>query len=170
MDEHIRASDADRDRVTTRLQEHFAAGRITRDELDERVAAVLRAKTFGELRPALADLPEPVPAPRAAVAQRAGRPWPARRHHPRLAPVFLLLLLTAVLVASGGWLALALLKVVLIFWLVLMLAGVLVAGRIRRRLRRGMEAGYGPPWHQSLRHWQHHQHWDQSPRHGQRWL
>jgi Flp pilus assembly protein TadB len=163
MDEHIRASDADRDRVTARLQEHFAAGRITRDELDERVAAVLRAKTFGELRPALADLPEPVPAPRAAAAQRAGRPWPARRHHPRLAPVFLLLLLTAVLVSSGGWLALALLKVVLIFWLVLMLAGVLVAGRIRRRLRRGMKAGYGPPWHHQ--HHQPHQHW-----HGQRWL
>jgi DUF1707 SHOCT-like domain len=163
MDEHIRASDADRDRVTARLQEHFAAGRITRDELDERVAAVLGAKTFGELRPALADLPEPVPAPRAAAAQRAGRPWPARRHHPRLMPVFLLLLLTAVLVSSGGWLALALLKVVLIFWLVLMLAGVLVAGRLRRRMRRGAKAGYGPPWHHSPGHG--HQHW-----HHERWL
>ena len=45
MDERIRASDADRDRVTTRLQEHFAAGRLTRDELDERITAVLHAKT-----------------------------------------------------------------------------------------------------------------------------
>jgi len=168
MDEHIRASDADRDRVTARLQEHYAAGRITRDELDERVAAVLHAKTFGELRPALADLPEPVPAPAAAPpaapARRAGPPWPARRHRPRLMPVFLLLLLTAVLVSSGGWLALALLKVVLIFWLVLMLAGVLVAGRIRRRTRRGMNAGYGPPWHRHHQRW-HHEHW-----HHERWL
>jgi len=167
MDEHIRASDADRDRVTARLQEHFAAGRITRDELDERVASVLHAKTFGELRPALADLPEPVPAPPAAPARRPGPSWPARRHRPRLMPVFLLLLLTAVLVSSGGWLALALLKVVLVFWLVLMLAGVLVAGRIRRRMRRGMNAGYG--WHQSPRrgqHWHHeHRHW-----HHERWL
>jgi Domain of unknown function (DUF1707) len=156
MDEHIRASDADRDRVTARLQENFAAGRLTRDELDERITAVLHAKTFGELRPVLADLPEPAPAPAAAPAQRAqraGRPWPARRHPPRLAPLFLLLLVTALLVSSGGWLALALLKVVLVFWLLLMLAGVLVAGRIRRRLRRdwhhrsGPPWGGGPPWH-----------------------
>ncbi len=158
MDEHIRASDADRDRVTARLQEHFAAGRLTREELDDRITAVLHAKTFGELRPALADLPEPVPAPRAAAAERAGRPWPARRHHPRLAPLILLLLVTAVLLSSGGWLALALLKMVLVFWLLLMLAGVLVAGRFRRRLRREWRAGYrapcggGPPWH-------HHPHW-----------
>lgn len=165
MDEHIRASDADRDRVTARLQEHFAAGRLTRDELDERITAVLHAKTFGELRPPLADLPEPVPAPRAALAQRAGRPWPARRHHPRLAPLVLLLLMSAVLLSSGGWLALALLKVVLVFWLVLMLAGVLVAGRIRRRLRREWHAGHGPswgdgpPWHHHHHHQHHHQRW-----------
>ena len=144
MDEHIRASDADRDRITARLQEHFAEGRLTRDELDERVAAALHAKTFGELRPVLADLPEPVPAPRAAPP--AGRPWPARRHHVRLAPLFLLLLVTAVLLPPGGWLVLALLKVVLIFWLLAMLAGVLVAGRIRRRMRRDTSAGYGPRW------------------------
>jgi Domain of unknown function (DUF1707) len=162
MDEHIRASDADRDRVTARLQEHFAAGRLTRDELDERVTAVLHAKTFGELRPPLADLPEPVPAPRAALAQRAGRPWPARRHHPRLAPLVLLLLVSAVLLSSGGWLALALLKVVLVFWLVLMLAGVLVAGRIRRRMRQEWRAGHGPSWGGGPA-WHHHRHHD-------RWL
>jgi DUF1707 SHOCT-like domain len=146
MDEHIRASDADRDRITARLQEHFAEGRLTRDELDERVATVLHAKTFGELREVLADLPEPVPAPRAAPAPLAGRPWPARRRHVRLAPLFLLLLLTAVLLPPGGWLVLALLKVMLIFWLLAMLAGVLVAGRIRRRIQQDARAGYGPPW------------------------
>ena len=146
MDEHIRASDADRDRITARLQEHFAEGRLTRDELDERVTTVLRAKTFGELRPVLADLPEPVPAPRAALPQPAGRPWPGRRHRVRLAPLFLLLLLTAVLLPPGGWLVLALLKVVLLFWFLAMLAGVLVAGRIRRRFRQDTRAGYRPPW------------------------
>jgi DUF1707 SHOCT-like domain len=147
MDEHIRASDADRDRITARLQEHFAEGRLTRDELDERVATVLHAKTFGELRGVLADLPEPVPAaPPAVPPGPSGRPWPARRPHVRLAPLFLLAALTAVLLPAGGWLALALLKVVLIFWLLAMLAGVLVAGRIRRRVRRAARAGYGPPW------------------------
>jgi Domain of unknown function (DUF1707) len=163
MDEHIRASDADRDRVTARLQEHFAAGRLTRDELDERITAVLHAKTFGELRPPLADLPEPVPAPRAALAQRAGRPWPARRHHHGLAPLFLLLLVAAVVLSPAGWVALAFFKVVLIFWLVLMLAGVLVAGRIRRRLRRDWQAGHGPRWGGGPHHHHHYHHHD-------RWL
>ena len=63
MDDRIRASDADRDHVTARLREHFAAGRLTADELDERISAALNAKTHGELRPLMADLPEPVPRP-----------------------------------------------------------------------------------------------------------
>ena len=162
MDEHIRASDADRDRVTARLQEHFAAGRLTREELDERITAVLHAKTFGELRPPLADLPEPVPAPRAAAVQQAGRPWPARRHHHGLAPLFLLLLVAAMVLSPAGWVALAFFKVFLIFWLVFMLAGVLVAGGIRRRLRRDWQAGYGPRWGGGPHHHHHHHH--------QRWL
>ncbi|HTT52070.1 MAG TPA: DUF1707 domain-containing protein [Streptosporangiaceae bacterium] len=147
MDEHIRASDADRDRVTARLREHFAEGRLTRDELDERVTAALHARTFGDLRGPLADLPEAALVPRAAAPpQPAGRPWPARRHRPRLAPVFVLLLLAAVLLPPGGWLVLAFFKMALIFWLLAVLAGVLVAGRLRRRARRDWHRGYRPPW------------------------
>ena len=67
MDERIRASDADRDHITARLREHFAAGRLTSDELDERISAALKAKTHGELRQLMTDLPEPAPAaPNAA--------------------------------------------------------------------------------------------------------
>jgi hypothetical protein len=51
MDDSIRVSDADRDRVTAQLRDHFAAGRITPGELDERLSAALNAKTFGDLRP-----------------------------------------------------------------------------------------------------------------------
>ena len=47
----IRVSDADRDRVTAQLRDHFAAGRITPGELDERLSAALNAKTFGDLPP-----------------------------------------------------------------------------------------------------------------------
>ena len=39
MDDKIRVSDADRDRVTAQLRDHFAAGRITPGELDERLSA-----------------------------------------------------------------------------------------------------------------------------------
>ena len=78
LDESIRVSDADRDRVTAQLRDHFAAGRITPGELDERLSAALNAKTFGDLRRIMADLPGPVV--RAAPHQagpgraRAGQP------------------------------------------------------------------------------------------------
>ena len=41
----IRASDADRDRVVEKLRDHAAAGRLTTDELEERVDAALVART-----------------------------------------------------------------------------------------------------------------------------
>ena len=67
---NLRASDADRDVVTTVLTTAYAEGRITRDEHDERLEQVLAAKTFDELIPITADLvmaPTPIsytaPAP-----------------------------------------------------------------------------------------------------------
>src|SRR5215469_8754357 len=62
MDDRFRVSDADRDRVTALLRDHFAAGRLSAEELDERLEAALDAKTAGDLRQVLADLPETAPA------------------------------------------------------------------------------------------------------------
>jgi DUF1707 SHOCT-like domain len=56
-DPRIRASDADRDRVTALLREHHAAGRLTAEEFHERMERALDAKTLGELDELLADLP-----------------------------------------------------------------------------------------------------------------
>ena len=42
-DDRIRVSDADRERAAARLREHFAEGRLSPDELDERIAAALTA-------------------------------------------------------------------------------------------------------------------------------
>ena len=64
MDDHLRASDADRDRVAMLLRVHCAAGRLTPGELDDRLAAALAAATWGDLRRALAGLPESASAPR----------------------------------------------------------------------------------------------------------
>ncbi len=55
----MRASDADRDRVLDVLREAAAEGRLTPDELDERMGAALTARTLGELATLTADLPEP---------------------------------------------------------------------------------------------------------------
>lgn len=54
----LRASDADRDRVAEVLRAAAADGRLTLTELDERLDALYSAKTYGELEPVVADLPD----------------------------------------------------------------------------------------------------------------
>ncbi|NLT30701.1 MAG: DUF1707 domain-containing protein, partial [Propionibacterium sp.] len=53
-----RAGDADRDAVAQVLQQAAAQGRLTVEELDERVSAALVARTQGDLTPLIEDLPE----------------------------------------------------------------------------------------------------------------
>jgi uncharacterized membrane protein len=135
MNERIRASDADRDHVTARLREHFAAGRLTSDELDERISAALNAKTHGELRQLMADLPEPA-APRAIQRPYpAAPPWAVRRRGPRLLPVVLLVLLAALLLPGGHWLFFGAFQALLVFWLVACLGGIFVMARPHRHHR-----------------------------------
>ena len=134
MDDSIRVSDADRDRVTAQLRDHFAAGRITPGELDERLSAALNAKTFGDLRRIMADLPGPVPALRHAAPPplRATPAWAVRRHPP-FPPLILLALLTALLIPGTGWLLAAFVNVILLFWLMTFAAGAVAFGRSQRR-------------------------------------
>ncbi|HEY6497727.1 MAG TPA: DUF1707 domain-containing protein [Trebonia sp.] len=54
---NLRASDADRERVANVLRESAGDGRLTLDELDERLDAVYAAKTYAELEPITHDLP-----------------------------------------------------------------------------------------------------------------
>ncbi len=53
----LRASDADRERVAQILHEAAGDGRLTLDEMQERLDIVYAARTYGELEPVLADLP-----------------------------------------------------------------------------------------------------------------
>jgi hypothetical protein len=66
----LRASDADRERVARALQVAVAEGRLTMDELQERLDVVYASRTVGELEPLTHDLPVPVrlttPTPAAA--------------------------------------------------------------------------------------------------------
>jgi Domain of unknown function (DUF1707) len=66
----LRASDADREAVAERLRQATVEGRLEPDELEERLHATLRARTYGDLHAPLADLPGRRTArtrPRAAV-------------------------------------------------------------------------------------------------------
>jgi DNA-binding PadR family transcriptional regulator len=55
--DHVRISDAEREQALSSLRDHFAEGRLTRAELDERLTTALSARTAGDLRRLLADLP-----------------------------------------------------------------------------------------------------------------
>ncbi|SFB89223.1 DUF1707 SHOCT-like domain-containing protein [Streptomyces aidingensis] len=69
----LRASDTDRDRVADILREALAQGRLDTEEHAERIDAVYRAKTVGELSELIGDLPEGQQRPGGGYS----RPGPA---------------------------------------------------------------------------------------------
>ncbi len=68
----VRASDGERDQVVARLPRHFADGRLTQAELEDRAGAALAARTRDELGALTADLPDADMRP----ARRAMAPDP----------------------------------------------------------------------------------------------
>ena len=65
---NVRVGDADRDAVAAQLREHYADGRLTLEELNERLDQAFAAKTKADLNTVMHDLPQ---APRPA----AGMPY-----------------------------------------------------------------------------------------------
>jgi Domain of unknown function (DUF1707) len=53
----LRVADADREQVVEELREHAGAGRLTSDELEERIERAYRARTRADLDALRADLP-----------------------------------------------------------------------------------------------------------------
>jgi Domain of unknown function (DUF1707) len=149
MDDRIRISDADRERVAARLRDHYAEGRLSSEELDERITATLSAKTFGDLRGVMADLPDPdlVP-PQAGPIPPLGVPPRVIVHRgPRLLPLLLIAFIAAVVLPGAGFVFVAFLKVVLLIWLATMVLGIFAAARFRRHARRHWLPGYGDQRH-----------------------
>ena len=111
----VRIGDAERDRAISTLSDHFAAGRLSREELDERVDQAMQARFDADLRPLFADLPHPEPP--AAV-----RPAPA--YPPALAmafatlfwliPLLLILGLIAAVLTGALWIIWGLIWVVIL--------------------------------------------------------
>jgi len=69
-----RVADSDRDRTVTLLREHVVEGRLTLDEFSERVGLALEARTRGDLRATLANLPD-VATPQTETLRRKARHW-----------------------------------------------------------------------------------------------
>jgi hypothetical protein len=129
-DKVIRIGDAEREAAVTAIGEHYAAGRLDRDELDERIDAAWRARTRADLAVLFADLPS---------AHRVGRPVPTAQQPawqgrvPRGLPARLLILLLIAIVVANSWPWLFLL--VPLLWLVFLRMMFLrfVGARIRGR-------------------------------------
>jgi DUF1707 SHOCT-like domain len=73
MADDLRASDEQRERAAQEIREHFAAGRLTDEELDARVQAAYGARTEGDLKTLLADLPKLPASPAQQKAELAAR-------------------------------------------------------------------------------------------------
>jgi hypothetical protein len=67
----VRASDADRDQVASRLRDEFVAGRLSHDTFLHRMDAAYQAKQHDELSPLLEGLPST--PPRGSALQAGGR-------------------------------------------------------------------------------------------------
>ena len=70
---NVRVGDADRDAVAAQLREHYADGRLTLEELNERLDQAFAAKTKADLNTVMRDLPQ-VPRPAAGMPS-GGTAW-----------------------------------------------------------------------------------------------
>lgn len=69
----LRVSDQQREQAAQAIREHFAAGRLTEDELNERLQSALEAKTEPQLNALLADLPKLPVSPEQRKAELVAR-------------------------------------------------------------------------------------------------
>jgi ferric-dicitrate binding protein FerR (iron transport regulator) len=92
----VRIGTAEREAAASALSEHFAAGRLDQDELEERLDRAYAAKTGADLEPLFQDLPWPASPVTAPEPDRAPAP---RRSTGRSA------LLIAILALAVLWLA-----------------------------------------------------------------
>ena len=72
----LRIGDAEREAAVAALGEHYAAGRLTKEEYDERSSQAWTARTGSELWPLFADLP------RTDARSAAGEPPPRENRRP----------------------------------------------------------------------------------------
>jgi hypothetical protein len=142
MNDQMRVSDADRERVAEELREHYAQGRLSAEELDQRITVTLGAKTVRDLRSVMTDLPGPeVLAPQPGQFQpNAAWSGPAVRRRSRLLPLAALAFILALAVPGVAWIffavIFALVHVLFLLGFVAFLAGVVLFAGVRSGLRR----------------------------------
>jgi hypothetical protein len=93
---NIRVGDAEREATASQLREHYADGRLTLDELNERLDQTFAATTRADLNAVTRDLPV-MPRPVMPAAPSYSRSSGSSRPFAMLAPVFALFWLCLIL-------------------------------------------------------------------------
>jgi len=131
MSDRLRIGDADRSRAAEVLADHYAEGRLTLEEYDERLDAVWTARTDADLRVLFHDLPlrAPVSPPVTAGRVRAHNGGPS---------VWRLVVAALLALVVVGW-------VLSNLWIVVVAAIVALVVAKKRRHRHGPRgcAGHG---------------------------
>ena len=81
---NVRVGDADREAIAAQLREHYADGRLTLEELNERLDQAFAAKTKADLNTVMRDLPQAT-RPGAGLPP-AGAGWPGPGWHGPVSP------------------------------------------------------------------------------------
>jgi Domain of unknown function (DUF1707) len=144
---HMRASHADREHVIDTLKIAFVQGRLTKDELDQRVGQAFASKTYAELTALSADLPagpgRPVRAKSPSLGDKKVLEWAIVSALSPLAP-----LAAAVLTGNPGFWALSGILFVLDLLIGLPFLMIVVGTMVeeRRKVRRSLGSqGQLPP-------------------------
>jgi hypothetical protein len=110
-DSHLRAADADRERIAERLRNAHAEGRLDLAEFQQRLERGYEAKTLGELGELVKDLPrEGEPDRRRVFPVHAQWRWPLAP----LAPILIALIVVSL--ATGHHVFWLWIPLVFLFW------------------------------------------------------
>jgi len=140
----MRIGDAEREAAVEALGEHFAAGRLTKDEYDERAERAWAARTSSQLYPLFADLPRP----QARRVEEPSGPSRGRGRSPHRHPGWW----------QGAWMmpvvmiVIALVVLTHLPWFVLLIVGWVMFAKVSRHWARSShrQRWDGPP---SRRDW-----------------
>jgi len=119
----VRIGDAERDRAIASLGDHFAAGRLTAEEFDQRMDQALKARFNEDLEPLFADLPRTVEPDAQSNSNRQPDLHLAWSAMLWMAPLIVIFAVVAAVVLSAPWLV----------WIFLWVF--LITGLFRRRRR-----------------------------------
>ena len=100
----VRIGDAERDRAVAALGDHFAAGRLTNEEFEQRMEQAIKARFNDDLEPLFVDLPrtvEPHVEPKSQQHSDIPLAWAAMFW---LAPLFVITAVVAAVVLTAPWL------------------------------------------------------------------